>query len=121
MAELRIEKGSTAIILPEFERKYSQGWIDFEVSERTINRTLVSDFVAFKRSFSITWNLLDGAILTSLLDLYLAKEDVIFYEQQANGTFKNWTCKLGISDSILREVESGNFAFSGFAITLEEV
>lgn len=121
MAELRIEKGATSIILPEFERKYSQGWIDFEVSERTINRTLVSDFVAFKRTFSITWNILDGAVLASLLDLYLAKEDVTFYEEQADSSFKSWVCKIGISDSILREVEAGNFAFSGFAITLEEV
>ncbi|MBA4274026.1 MAG: hypothetical protein C0436_00070 [Alphaproteobacteria bacterium] len=121
MAELRIQKGATVIILPEWERKYTQGWIDFEVTERTINRTLVSDFIAFKRRFGITWNILDGNTMAALIDLYLAKEDVTFHERQPNGTFRTWTCRLQISEGILREIEIGNYAFSGFAITLEEV
>lgn len=121
MAELRIERGATVIVLPEWERKYTQGWIDFEVTERTINRTLVSDFIAFKRKFSITWNILDGATMAAIIDIYLAKEDIVFHERQSNGTFRSWTCRLSISDGILREIEAGNYAFSGFAITLEEV
>jgi hypothetical protein len=121
MSELRIEKGSTILVLPEWERKYTQGYIDFEVSERTINRTLVSDFIAFKRTFGVTWNILDGATISTLIDLYLAKEDVVFYEEQPNSSFLNWTCRLSISQSILREIEIGNYAFSGFSITLEEV
>jgi hypothetical protein len=121
MADLKLTQGAVEIFLPEFERKYTQGWLDFEVTERTINRTLVSDFVAFKRVFSITWNVLDGEIMSSLILLYLGKQDVVFSEQQPDTTWLSWTCKLAISDSIFREIEVGNFAFSGFSITLEEV
>jgi hypothetical protein len=118
---LRIIKGPTAITLPIYQRTYSQGWIDFEVVERTINRTLVSDFVAFKRRFSIEWELASGELVAELLDLYLDKEDVIFEETQADNSVKTWTCRLSISDDIVRDIEVGNFAFSGFGITLEEV
>jgi hypothetical protein len=121
MADLKLNQGATEIFLPEFERKYTQGWLDFEVSERTINRTLVSDFVGFKRTFSVTWNVLEGEIMSSLILLYLTKQDVIFSEQQPDGSFLSWTCKLSISQSLLREIDAGNFAFSGFSITLEEV
>lgn len=121
MAELRIEKGATVIVLPEWERKYTQSWIDFEVTERTINRTLVSDFIAFKRKFNVTWNVLDGATMAAIIDIYLAKEDIVFHEQQSNGSFRTYTCRLSISANILREIEIGNYAFSGFSIELEEV
>jgi hypothetical protein len=121
MADLKITQGAVEIFLPEYERKYTQGWIDFEVSERTINKTLVSDFVAFKRTFAVTWNVLDGEVMSSLIMLYLNKQDVNFHEKQPDGSYLSWVCKLSISQSIFREIEIGNFAFSGFAITLEEV
>jgi hypothetical protein len=121
MGDLKITYNSTEIMLPEYERKYTQGWIDFEVSERTVNRTLVSDFIAFKRAFGITWNVLDGEFMYQLVEIYLTKKDVTFSEKQSDGSWKSWICKMSISESLLREVEVGNYAFSGFSITLEEV
>jgi hypothetical protein len=121
MADLTITKGATSIVLPDFERQYSQGWIDFEVSERTINRTLVSDFVAFKRTFTISWPILSEETLAALLEWYLDKEDVTFTETQSDSSTLSWTCRISISDSILREIEAVDYAFSGFSITLEEV
>lgn len=121
MAELRIQSGTTSIVLPEYQRKYSQGWIDFEVKDRTINRTLVSDFVAFKRVFTISWPVVDGSLMAELLEIYLLKNDVTFYETQADLSVRSYICRLDIGREVLRDIEAGNFAFSGFSITLEEV
>jgi len=110
------------ILLPLEGLQYKPGWIDYEVTDRTINKTLVSDFVAFKRTFAISWSYpLDGSFLADLLDLYIAKADVTFTETGADLVDTSYTCKLSISSSYLRELYSGNYAFSGFAITLEEV
>ena len=121
MAELKLIQGATEIILPEYQRQYSQGWIDFEITDRTINKTLVSDFVAFKKVFTINWNIVEGEFMASLIFLYLEKEDVTFSEQQPDGSWLSWVCRLTISNSLQREADAGNFAFSGFSITLEEV
>jgi len=111
-----------ALELPIDNIKFSQDWIDFEVQDRTINRTLVSDFIAFKRKFVLTWQYpLEGAFLADLLDLYIAKEDVTFTVTNADLTESLYTCKVDINGAYLREMLSGNYIFSGFGITLEEV
>jgi len=108
--------------LPIETVKFTEGWLDFEVQDRTINRTLVSDFIAFKRKFSITWGYaISGTLLADLLDLYIAKEDVVFTIVNADLTETLYTCKVSISDTYLREIISGNYAFSGFTVELEEV
>ena len=109
-------------VIPASSREYSPGWIDFEVTGRTIDNTLVSDFIGFKRKFSISWsNWLDGEFVEYLLSLYQSKEDVTFTEVKPDGTEQSWTCKLSISDAYVREYEEDNFAYSGFEIMLEEV
>lgn len=111
-----------AMLLPLDGIQYKPGWIDYEVTARTINKTLVSDFVSFKRTFAISWaNPLEGSFLADLLDLYIAKADVTFTETGADLVDTAYTCRLSISSSYLRELYSSNYAFSGFAITLEEV
>ncbi len=110
------------VLLPMDSISYKPGWLDFEVTERTVNRTLVSDFVAFKRTFEVSWsNPLDGAFMADLIDLYVLKEDVTFSEVQPDLSSLTYTCKLSISPTYLRELYAGNYAFSGFSITLEEV
>ena len=102
--------------------RFSQGYIDFEETQRTIDKTLVSDFVKFKRSFSISWtSYIDGPLLVSFLDIYIAKEDVTFVVTDYDGTDSTYICKLGISPEFLREIKVGYFAYSGFSLTLEEV
>ena len=86
--------------------RYSPGWIDIETTDRTINGTLVSDVIAMKRRFTITWN---NPIACA------------FTETQSDLTTGSYTCKLDISQTYLREIIAGNYAFSGFTITLEEV
>lgn len=111
-----------AIPLPLQGIKFSEGWIDFEKKRRTINNTLVSDLVAFKRKFSISWdNPLDGAFLADLLDLYIAKEDLTFTVTNADLTTTAYTVHIDIGSDILREIYSGNYAYSGFKIELEEI
>ncbi len=110
------------VILPNIGIQYTKGHIVFEVMDRTINKTLVSDYVTTKKTFKMSWsNILDGAFMADLIDIYELREDVTFIETQADLTTITTICKMTISDSYLRELESGNYAFSGFSIKLEEV
>ena len=118
---LRIEKGTTVVILPEQGRLYEPGWIDFEVSERTINRTLVSDFVAIKRQFQIAYDRVYGNLFGEILDLYLDKEDVVFYEEQPDGSYRNWTCVIDFPAQVKRDLNTGLYGYTGFSFRLEEV
>lgn len=116
--ELQID----TILLPDYGLRFSEGYIDFEVKDRTIDRTLVSDFVAIKRIFTVAWdNPISGTLLADLVDLYMAKEDVTFTVTNADTTNTVYTCRLDIGNEYLREIASGNYAFSGLVITLEEV
>lgn len=116
--ELQID----TILLPEYGLRFSEGYIDFEVKDRTIDRTLVSDFVAIKRVFTIAWdNPISGTLLASILEIYIAKKDVSFAITNADTSTTTYTCRLDIGGEYLREIASGNYAFSGFTITLEEV
>lgn len=119
--KLRIEKGAVVVELPEVGRLYEPGWIDFEITERTINRTLVSDFIAFKRLFIVSYDRVYGDLFADLLELFLDKEDVIFYEQQPNGTYLNYTCRLDFPQSVKRELSRGLYGYTGFSFSLEEV
>lgn len=111
-----------SVPLPIQGIKYSPGWIDYEKKARTINNTLVSDLVAFKRKFTISWdNPLDGSFMADLLDMYIAKQDLTFVETQSDLTTVSYTVHIDIASEYLREIASGNYAFSGFKITLEEV
>jgi hypothetical protein len=118
---LRIEKGSLVLNLPKSGRLYEPGWIDFEVTDRTINRTLVSDFVGIKRFFIISYDRVYGDLFGNILDLYLDKEDVTFFEEQPNGTYKSYVCRISISETVRRELEVAEYGYTGFAFTLEEV
>jgi len=115
--ELRVND----ITLPIEGRLYTPGYIDFEVTQRTIDRTLVSDFVTIKRTFNVAWDRAYGSLVAPLIELYLAKEDVTFYEVQPDLTTDSYTCRLSIPDSFTRELQSGEYGYTGFAITLEEV
>lgn len=110
------------IILPNEGLRFTPGYIDFEVKDRTINKTLVSDFATIKRKFTIIWDYpVTGTFMADILELYLAKEDVTLYVTEANATISQYTCWLDISKENLRDISSGVYAFSGFTIMLEEV
>jgi hypothetical protein len=111
------------ILLPDNgDLRYTPGFISFEQTARTIDNTLVSDFKALKHKFSFSWNNpLDGNFLADIIDLYLANDDVTFTQTNADLSTSVYTCKIFISESMLREIASGNYAYSGFTLTLEEV
>ena len=119
--KLRIEKNTTVIELPEAGRLYEPGWIDFEVTERTINRALVSDFIAFKRLFVVSYDRVYGDLFADLLELFLAKEDVTFFEEQPNGTYQQYICRIDFPQSVKRELSRGLYGYTGFSFSLEEV
>ena len=111
-----------SFLVPDNTLVYSEGWIDFEVTQRTIDNTLVSDFIGFKRKFSMSWeNWLSGGFVDYVVGIYEAKQDVVFKKILADNSEELYTCKLSISDNYVREYKELDFAFSGFSITLEEV
>jgi hypothetical protein len=117
IGELRID----SITLPETGRLYRPGWIDFEVTERTIDRTLVSDFIAIKRRFSVAYDRAYGDLFKQLYDLYLTKQDVTFTEFQPDGSSLSWTCRMSFPTEVERGLNRGLYGYVGFSVTLEEV
>lgn len=119
--ELRIEKGATVIVLTNINRLYEPGWIDFEIKQRTINNTLVSDLKDIKRRFVVSYDRIYGTLFADIIDLWLENEDVTFIEVQSDLTELSFTCRIEFPDSVRRELESGDYGYTGFAFTLEEV
>jgi hypothetical protein len=111
------------ILLPDNgDLKYQPGFIQFEQKQRTVDNTLVSDFRAIKYKFAFSWgNPLDGIFMADLVELYLAGNDVTFIETNADLSTNTYICRLSISETTLREIASGNYAFSGFSMNLEEI
>jgi hypothetical protein len=111
-----------AILLPIPGLRFTPGYIDFEVRDRTIDKTLVSDFVTIKHSFNIGWDYpVSGVFMADMVTLYLAKADVTLTVTNSDLTTTVYTCSLDISKEHLREIASGSYAFSGFTLMLEEV
>ena len=122
MAELRLRRANNSlVILPDTGRTYTQGWLDFELTERTINRTLVSDLIATKRVFSITWEQASRALVSQLVLLFLDERYLTFEEEQHDGSFLSWDVRLTIGANILRDIEAQDYSFVGFVINLEQV
>jgi hypothetical protein len=109
------------IELPAYRRNYAPGYITLEQTDRTIDGTLVSDIIGIKRRFDISWPVLEGAFMAQLITIYLAKQAVEFKEQQPDGSYLTFSCWLSIPESVLREIEIENYAFSGFSIGLVEI
>jgi len=109
-------------LMPGSSLKVTKGYLDFEVSDRTIDKTFVSDFVATKRTRSLYWeNFLDEDFVDAMIALYLLKEDVVYSEVNSDLTITTFTVRMSISSEILREIDEGSYAYSGFVITMEEV
>lgn len=109
-------------LIPDSSLTYRPGWIEFEKTGRTVNNTLVSDFVGTKRKFKLEWsNWISGDFLDYIIPLFETKEDVTFHEFNKDNVDVSFICKLSIPLEYVREYKESNFAFSGFYITLEEV
>lgn len=115
-----------SIVIPDSSLNFSPGWISFEVTQRTIDNTLVSDLKDDKRKFNLSWdNCIDGDFFEQIVALYELGEDVTFTVTAEDLTDDVYDCHLTISPEVLRKVtrkrETGNYAYSGFAIALEEI
>jgi hypothetical protein len=119
--ELFLRQGTTTIVLPTYKRNYAPGYITIENTERTLDGSLVSDLIAIKRRFDVSWPVIDGEFVASILPIYLNRDAVEFGETQPDNTVAWFDCRLTIPESILREIEIGEFAFSGFALNLVQI
>lgn len=108
---------------PNGYRKLTEGFIDFEVSARTINNTLVSDFFDTKRTYSISWDgaSITGELLDEFIALYKSTDDVTFIKTNYDLTTTTVICRLRLSGNFLRDYEQGTYSYNGITIELEEV
>lgn len=104
-------------------RKLTEGFINFEVSDRTINNTLVSDFLEVKKTFEISWDdcSIDGELLDEFIGLSQSADDVTFIKTNYDLTTTTTTCRLTLSESFARDYERGKYSYNGVKIKLEEV
>lgn len=104
-------------------RKITEGFIDFEVSDRTIDNTLVSDFLATKKTFVVEWRdcAIDGELLNELIALSQSSDDVTFIKTNYDLTTTTTICRLKLSDSFKRIYEKEKYAYEDVKVSLEEV
>lgn len=108
---------------PNGYRKLTEGFINFEVSDRTINNTLVSDFLAVKKTFTISWDdcTIDGDLLEEFIEWSQSSNTVTFALTNNDLTITSTICRLKMSDTFTRVYEKGKYAYSGIEVYLEEV
>lgn len=104
-------------------RKLTEGFINFEVSDRTINNTLVSDFLETKRTYEISWEncSIDGELLDEFITLSQSADDVTFIKTNYDLTTTTTTCRLSMSENFNRIYERGKYSYEGVKIKLEEI
>ena len=108
---------------PNGYRKLTEGFIEFEKTQRSINNTLTSDFLAKKRTFVITWEncSIDGELLDEFIAISNSSEDVTFTKTNYDLTETSVTCRLKLSNSFARVYDDGKYAYNGVEVTLEEI
>lgn len=108
---------------PNGYRKLTEGFINFEVSQRTIDHTLVSDFLSVKRTFTISWDnaTISGELLDEFITLYLSSSDVTFTKTNYDLSKTTVVCRLKLPESWKRDYEQGTYSYSGIIVTLEEI
>lgn len=111
------------VFSPNGYRKLTEGFIEFEKSQRTINNTLTSDFLARKKTFVISWEdcAVDGELLDEFIALSESSDDVTFVKTNYDLTETTTVCRLKISESFSRIYEAGKYAYDGVEIMLEEI
>lgn len=118
---LWLRKNSTTVELPTLRANYAPGYIPLEVTDRTIDGTLVSDIIALKRKFDISWPIIDGGFMGQFVEWYVEREPLEFGEEQPDGSTVWFNVWMDIPESILREIEAGDYAFSGFRLNMVEI
>jgi hypothetical protein len=103
--------------------KLTEGFVSFEIKNRTINNTLVSDFLNIKKTFEISWEncSLSGDLLDQFIALYISDSDITFIKTNYDLTESTYICRLSMSESFLRDYEKDNYSYNGVKIKLEEV
>lgn len=116
-------KINTHVFHPNGYRKLTEGFIEFEKTQRTINNTLTSDFLAKKRTYIISWEdcAIDGELLDEFIAISDSSDDVTLTKVNYDLTETVVTCRLKLSDSFERIYEQGKYAYSGVEVSLEEV
>lgn len=115
-----IQLGS--VLLPATEyRKLTEGYLQFEVGERTINNTYVSDFIDSKKTFTIEWNCsIDETLMQSIIDLYTGDDITVLYTE-SDGTVSTYICHMVLPESWDRSSYVNPYSYDGFSVYLEEV
>lgn len=91
---------------------------------RSVNKTLHVDFIATKHNWSISWDVISKAnydIINAIVALQYSSGTFLSYiETDSDGIESTYTVRVTVS-SLGTLVQTGDYYYSGFGLTLEEV
>ena len=94
MSYIKLGQPGAEITLPEYGRDLQIKPVELNREERTVDGTLVSDLIAVKHVFTITFELIGGVDLENLLDLYDLDEELNLIIRERDLSLSSYTVLL---------------------------
>lgn len=106
--------------LSRIGRSFSEGRIELARTERTASGRLVSDIIAVKKTFKLSYDLIDGDELRAIIALYDLQDELTLIVWEEYDTKYTYTVRLKPFERS-RVQSHGQGLWSGVTFELEEV
>ena len=118
--DIYLGAAGSEILLSDFGRTFSEGFIEFAREDRTASARLVKDIIARKRRFTITYSLVDGSDLEDLEDLYEIDSVLNLIVTYKTGTSVTYSVLLKPFERS-RVLAVGDTLWAGVTLEMEQV
>jgi hypothetical protein len=92
--DIKLGEKDLETLLTHYGRTYNEGTIEIIRERRTVSGTLVSDLIAKKKKFTITYSEIKGQDLEDILDLYNMDKELSLIVTDRQGTDHQYDVKL---------------------------
>ena len=114
--------GGLTLTLPAEGRAVTPGEVDQDRNGRVSSGKLVTDTLKEKKAFSISYSLLDGDVLESLLELKSSNNDLVMqYQKFYTGPVQVYYVRIVAPIKRTRLLATGHGQYTDVSIEIEEV
>lgn len=111
-------------LLTAHDRTFSQKRLEVSREERTVDGTLVIDYIALKYIFTLAYETIDNQLLTLLETYYLYQQPlslIVFYSETSSSTYSVRMKPFDQTRLLLFGSETDQAIWSGVTIEMEEI
>lgn len=119
--DLKLGQPGYEVNLPLRSRTFEEAEVEVGKGMRTASGRLVTDIIAVKKKFTITYGLLKDSELKALKDLYDLKRSLNFVVANKDGTQRAYTVRMLPISSRQRLVIDDDWYWQGVKVELEEI